>query len=213
METSVNERIKLWLKRIGETQHSFCGKIGVSTGYLSSMRNSPSHKIVRSIAMHYPSVNTQWLLYGEGEMLLTSTDVAPSASVEKKNHIPILPIAAQAGSLAEYAESVTADQCEMIAAPIKGADFAIRVDGDSMTPDYPSGSLLFVSRIDDSAFIEWGKCYVLDTTNGPVVKRVMPSDTDDSIMCVSVNPAYPPFRVSRVHIYSMFRVRACVRLE
>lgn len=34
-----------------------------------------------------------------------------------------------------------------------------------MAPEYPSGSRILIKRIDEKAFIEWGRVYVLDTMN------------------------------------------------
>lgn len=66
--------------------------------------------------------------------------------------------------------------CERVISPIKGADFAITVAGDSMAPEYPEGAKILIKKINEEAFIEWGKVYVLDTCNGTVVKKLMPSD-------------------------------------
>lgn len=41
-------------------------------------------------------------------------------------------------------ESIREEDCEFVTSPVVGADLAIPVYGDSMTPDYPSGSRVIV---------------------------------------------------------------------
>ena len=67
---------------------------------------------------------------------------------------------------------VEAYNCERMVHPIRGADFAMQVTGDSMSPEYPSGSVIICKKINEKAFIEWGKVFVLDTPNGAVIKSV-----------------------------------------
>ena len=74
--------------------------------------------------------------------------------------IPLLPIAAQGGTLKEFIVSVKDSDTEHIVSPIKGVDFAITVAGDSMAPEYPNGSQILIKKIDEKAFIDWGKAYV-----------------------------------------------------
>lgn len=126
--------------------------------------------------------------------------------VTKVHQIPLLPIEARGGSLGEYSEGVLPYQCELIQSPIKGAQFAIQVAGDSMSPDYPSGCHVFIKKIDESIFIEWGKVFVLDTANGIVIKQVHPTPDENVIECVSLNPKYAPFYVKKEHIYGWYVV-------
>ncbi|WP_278974866.1 LexA family transcriptional regulator [Alistipes finegoldii] len=120
--------------------------------------------------------------------------------------IPLLPLAAQGGSLNEFIVSVKADDCEKIVSPIKGVDFAMTVSGDSMEPEYPSGAKILLKKINEKAFIEWGRVYVLDTCNGSVIKKIMPGPTAEVVTCISINQHYPPFEVAFGDMYGMYRV-------
>ncbi len=79
-------------------------------------------------------------------------------------------------------------ECERIVSPIKDVDFAITVAGDSMAPEFPNGSQILVKKIDEKQFIEWGKAYVLDTSNGTVLKILNKSEKDGYVRCTSLNP-------------------------
>ena len=129
--------------------------------------------------------------------------------------VPLLPISAQGGSLNDFMVSVKDSECERVVSPVKGADFAITVAGDSMSPEYPSGSQIFIKKINENAFIDWGKVYVLDTCNGTVIKRIFPAEDNNprKIKCVSINPEYPPFEVSLDNVFGIYRVLLCMSVK
>ncbi len=157
----------------------------------------------------FPEVREAWFLTGEGNML-------KETQAEEENFIefvPLLPISAQGGTLNEFVVSVGVDGCEKIISPVKGADFAMEVTGDSMYPEYPSGSRILIKRINEKAFIDWGRVYVLDTCNGSVIKRIFPSGDAGKIRCVSINEEYPPFEVAFEDIYGIYRVLLCMSVK
>lgn len=125
----------------------------------------------------------------------------------------VIPTGARAGTLADFASSVAQYDCERMVTPVKGADFAIQVTGDSMSPEYPSGSVILIKKINEKAFIEWGKTYVLDTENGAVIKNVRRTDNPEVIECVSLNPAYQPFTMETRYINGWYRVLMVLSLK
>lgn len=160
------------------------------------------------IVAAFPEFNRVWLMTGEGEMLVSSH--RHNACADDGDMVLLLPISAMGGPLAGFpTEGVLPYECERMASPVKGADFAITVSGDSMAPEYTSGTKLLIKRIDPSAFIEWGKVYVLDTCNGVIVKEVRKCDGKEGrIVCHSLNPdpKYVDFEVSMGDVYGMYRV-------
>ena len=123
-----------------------------------------------------------------------------------KGTLPVIPIEAMAGTLGEFADSIHAYDCERMVSPIKGADYAIKVCGDSMTPEIPNGSQILIKRIYEEEFVEWGKIFCLDTKNGAVIKRIYPTTDPEVVECRSINPDYPPFQVNVKHINGWYRV-------
>ena len=67
-------------------------------------------------------------------------------STINKGTLPVIPIEAMAGTLGEFADSIHAYDCERMVSPIKGADYAIKVCGDSMTPEIPNGSQILIKK-------------------------------------------------------------------
>ena len=131
--------------------------------------------------------------------------------------IPLIPLDAVAGFPAESGGGVRLEDCERYVIPEfenKGANFLIRVSGDSMVPLYYSGDLLACRKITDIRFFQWGTVYVLETSQGVLVKRVQESvDHADSILCVSENSSvHHPFLLPCDDIRSLSIIVGLVRL-
>lgn len=136
-----------------------------------------------------------------------------SGNKMNRGTLPVIPTEAMAGTLGEFADSVQAYDCERMISPIKGADYAIKVCGDSMTPEIPNGSQILIKKIYEEEFVEWGKIFCLDTKNGAVIKRVYPTDDPEVVECRSVNPDYPPFKVNTRSIFGWYRVLMVLSLK
>lgn len=165
--------------------------------------------------------NEKWLLTGEGEMLINgNTNKNNQSNMKTESNNPdgyyttyLLPLSAMGGSLTGFAaDGVMLQNCEAIVSPIANVDFAITVYGDSMAPEYPSGSRILINKINPDIFIEWGKTFVLDTPNGVIVKEIWESNQEGYITCHSINPApkYKDFDVPMDEIYGMYRVLMCL---
>ncbi|PDP59481.1 S24 family peptidase, partial [Prevotella intermedia] len=208
------ERFDKYMKIKGLNDNKVTNNLGLSIGTLGKSRKENrdlSEKNIEKILNFYTDLNRTWLLTGEGSMLTTEPSLAGFNEVEY-TRVPLLPISAQGGSLNDFIVSVSLQDCEKIISPIKGADIAITISGDSMADEYPNGSIVLAKRINERAFIDWGEVYVLDTCNGVVVKTLTPSEKEDCVRCVSINPnpIYAPFEVALNDIYGVYRVMLCM---
>lgn len=186
--------------------------------------NYPSDSFLRRFNQSFDNIfSYQWLCLGEGKMIndeaqteLLSQRLGRAANVglsDEVYSIPLLPVYAQGGSLNDFVVSVKEGDCEWIISPIKGVDYAITVSGESMSPEYPSGSQVLIKKINERAFIDWGRVYVLDTCNGTVIKQLFPSEKPDKVLCKSINPEYPSFEVSLGDVYGVYRVLMCMSMK
>ena len=176
--------------------------------------SKPSTENLSRIANSIELLNTGWLLTGEGEMLRTATD---DSAADKQKALPLIPFEALAGYLSTDNEGVRLEDCERYVIPEfdrRGAEFIIRVSGSSMYPKYSNGDLLGCKKIENILFFQWGKIYVLDTSQGALVKRVYEHENKDFVMLVSDNKdVYPPFPIPKSDIRSLSIVVGGVRLE
>ena len=183
-----------------ENKRDLANKLGVSYSYICNSFGTDKRFPTRSILKKM-------------QALIDNSEENGNMVFANVYQVPLLPIEARGGTLNEYSEGVMPYQCEKITTPIKGADFCIQVTGDSMSPDYPSGCHVFIKKVDSSIFIEWGHVYVLDTANGIVIKEVHPTNDEDVIQCVSINPKYSPFFVRKEHIYGWYAVLMTMALK
>lgn len=69
MDSSVKERLEEYLRSQGISKTEFGRQVGVSSAYVSAIRQSISPTVIKSIALKYPNLNIDWLLTGDGIML------------------------------------------------------------------------------------------------------------------------------------------------
>jgi SOS-response transcriptional repressor LexA len=206
--TTAKERLKFFIRQKNMTIQDFCNRLDVSPTYVNNFRKGFGHDVEDKVTTLWPDLNLRWLMFGEGEMYVVSD--RQKVGVE----VPLLPVVARAGSLSEWSDGVTMAECERVVSPVRGVDFAIRINGDSMTPDYPSGSIAYIKKVNEASFIEWGSTYALDTHNGTVVKKLMPSiSDDDAVRCVSINTDYPPFEIKKKEIIGFYKVVARIIID
>jgi phage repressor protein C with HTH and peptisase S24 domain len=111
--------------------------------------------------------------------------------------------------------SVMELDCERYVVPVfKGADFLIPVKGSSMYPKYSSGDIVACKKVPmEGLFFQWNKVYVLDTVQGPLIKRVAKGSTENTILAVSENPKYEPFELHLEQLRAVAIVMGVIRLE
>jgi phage repressor protein C with HTH and peptisase S24 domain len=187
---------------------------------------------------HFIDISPEWLITGNGEMLRESIDesrnmtvqsaikeVFGSNEMDKKSNvlvatnshnqgIPLIPLDAMAG-YAQGSSQILELDCERFIVPtFKGADYLITVKGSSMNPKYNSGDIVACKNLPLSdIFFQWNKVYVIDTIQGPLIKRVEPGSDDTHIQLISDNPKYKPFNLKISEINAIALVIGVIRLE
>lgn len=177
---------------LARTQRDFAALLGINEKGFSAAMNGNEKYLTDSLIAKVTKFYEENVEQG--------SDTNPAKT------LPVIPIEAMAGTLGEFADSIHAYDCERMVSPIKGADYAIKVCGDSMTPEIPNGSQILIKKIYEDEFVEWGKIFCLDTRNGAVIKRIYPTTNPDVIECRSINPDYPPFQINVKNINGWYRV-------
>lgn len=178
------------------TQGDFARLLGISQNSISAAKNGDERYLTDNLVERIQAIMEQ-------------ATPAPDITVT----IPVLPTEAMAGTLGDFALAVQDYECERMVSPVKGADFAIKIQGDSMSPEYPSGSVCLIKKVNEKAFIEWGKVYVLDTENGAVIKQIRRTDRENVVECVSLNPAFQPFTIDCSYIKGWYRILMMISLK
>ena len=221
MNETIFDRISTIVEKFGNGKNTvFASLIGVSEANVRNYKNGvmPKADFLEKIARSF-DININWLLTGEGNMLRTESEKEENISVAHPSDspmegIPLIPISAMAGAFTGE-QTVLEYECERFVVPtFKGAEFLISVKGSSMYPKYNSGDIVACKRLPmDDIFFQWNKVYVLDTDQGPLIKRVKPGSDKEHVLIVSDNERYEPFELPLERIYHVALVIGVIRLE
>ena len=211
MENSVRQRIK-----------QFIENNNISINALSKGNSALQRKLQRQVnegasitidTIEYlqgycPRLNSEWLLRGRGEMYLPESADANQGIQETR---PRIPYDAAAGALTVGVDGVMEYECEQVPLinTLPKYDFTILVRGESMMPEIQSGDEIACALISESAFIQWGRVHVLDTSQGIVVKRIY--EKGDGILCKSDNLRYSEYVIPKSEIYHIALVVGLIR--
>ena len=68
--------------------------------------------------------------------------------------------------------------------------------------------------IETGRVIDFGKAYILDTVDGPVVKYIAPGSDDEHLTCISANkdPRFAQYEVLKEDILGMYLVVMCMKM-
>ena len=222
----LKDRILTFIQKQRIKKVEFYSKTGISPSNFkgSGLYSEIGGEMMAKIVSAYPSLDANWLLTGEGEMIrgkgygnndnFTTGDIQfPSG----KERIPLISIDA----IAKYTSgdiSITDNELiEIYDVPDfnqKEVKYMIRISGNSMYPRYSSGDILACRPITNVTFFQWGKVYVLNTDQGSLVKRLYQGESDKYIECRSDNKEqYPPFQILKESIRSISIVVGVIRLE
>ncbi len=214
MSESLIDRFISLMAHFDMTPNAFAKKSTLDPSHWNKMLAGEANitaKTLEKISCAFPSINMNWVKTGQGAMI-KDMELPPKggkalSQLESPNTIPLLPIEAVAGGLAGISDGVMLRDCRQIIPPVSGADWAIQISGDSMEPELSSGTILYIKRINNKAFIPWGNTMVVDTENGVVVKKLYPVDNQSEyIEARSVNPNYPPYLIETSSIYGIYRI-------
>jgi len=202
-------------KRKINSQRDFCLKFGLSESFFTEIkmrRSGINPDKLHNIQEEY-KIYEDYLIYGNG---VIPEDKTENLEIDFKTHeqgIPLIPISAMAGAFTGDM-SILECECERFIIPaFKGADFLIRINGLSMFPNYNSGDIVACKKLALDTFFQWNKVYVVDTDQGPIIKRIKKGSSQESVLIVSDNPDYDDFELNRSSIYHIAIVIGGIWLE
>lgn len=210
MDTKSN--LLIYLKKKNLSKADFYKTTGLSNGFLDKGGSVTSANL-ETILKNYPDLSLDWLVTSHGPMLRKDLPVARPSDTG----VPLVPIDAIAGIPAGDNLGLRFIDCEHYIVPEfanLNVEYMIRVSGSSMYPKYSNGDILACRRVQDLLFFQWGKIYVIDSSQGALVKRVFEDKDPERILLVSDNEEkYPPFSIPISDIRSVSIVLGVIRLE
>lgn len=223
--TTIKDRFNILIDHYADGNKSkFAAEIGVAHTVIENVvgarLGNPSFSLLRNLLHRFPDVNPKWLIVGEGKILKdkNSSLEVPMKELQGVNSVPLIPFEAIAGFGGNDNEGIRYEDCAQYTVPEfekSGVEFVVRVSGSSMYPKYSSGDILACKKIYDILFFQWGKIYVIDSSQGILVKRIYEdNESTDNIILVSDNKEkYPPFPMPKSDIRSLSIVLGVIRME
>ena len=211
MKHAIKERIIEFINYKGISKNAFENACNMSKRYLSNLKGTPGARIIKNIHDAFPELNTTWLITGTGEMLSKDTENQEPTILEE-NRAPILPTAV-AGSpdtdILKYVqknhENLELSHVVVLDTPI---DMWHIIRDDAMFPTFKVGdkiALLAYNKGEESPIP--GKIYAVDTTsNGLVIRKLIPEENVGYIAKSLNEERYPDFIIKEEEIIRIFRI-------
>lgn len=201
---SVKQRIKDVIAHIGIPQKEFEKRIGVSNGYVNSISKSIGAEPLKGIIREFPTINEDWILYGEGNMLkpkegnVAFLGVARNAMGEGTvpvRFFEVTPTATFQEFCAGESESPTSIEILPVGGEALDESFCVfEIRGDSMAPQINDYARVLCQEVPPTKWHTLNKCVVVIAyADKFVIKRITANrlQSEDWLELASDNPDYP----------------------
>ncbi len=186
MKTIV-EKLKEYLDNKGIAVSVAEKEIGLSNGSLSKPFNTGTTiktDTLEKFLIHYNDINSDWLLRDKEFNYVNNEQ-------ETKETFRLIPLYDGVMTATKMAQELTPqyEPVEMVNAGdwFRDATAAMRVHGDSMYPDYVSGSIVAMKEVFNKRLIVYGQDYLIETSEYRVLKRLQKSENKQSWLACSTN--------------------------
>jgi hypothetical protein len=219
-------------KNIIKNATDFAKEVGISNSMMTELakgRSKVGTKAIHNSVLKY-YLNTDWLYTGQGEML-KNTEKSDVKFYESGNIpsgrklIPFYDIETEAGTIQVSNMEDGNEPAEYIDAGdwFLDAESAMRVHGDSMFPEYKSGSIIVMREVFDKRLIVYGEDYMIQTLEYRAIKRLYKGNNESCWIACSVNDEvwekgpmagrliYEPFDIFLDDVIKVCRVLGCVK--
>ena len=222
-------RLERVIKWTGLSINSFALTIGLKRSenlyQIKKGNNGISRDLAELITAKYPSVSKGWLLTGEGEMLKNGIahETDNGTTIGSGRVIPYYDAEVAAGTEygMEMMQTAPVGVIE-IGGLLKDSEFAMRVYGNSMVPNYPAGCVIGLRQYNEH-FIEPGTVYVIETEENRFLKRLYYTKDKKAFRCMSDNHMkhengpmegeyfYPEFEIPFEDVRRLLRVTGVIK--
>lgn len=96
---------------------------------------------------------------------------------------------------------------------ISGASFCVYMTGKAMEPDLHPGDVLICQYIETPKYLEFGRVYFIETSQGYMVRRIMIGRVEGSLLLTSPNEFFENIEIAKSNIQSYSLILGKLRLE
>lgn len=208
----LKSRLIEFIEHKGLSVQSFELQCSLSNGAVSKMGNNTRRSTIDKISKSYPELNTNWLLTGEGNMLLDSLESLPQKSFTIG--VPYYNVDFIGGFDIVLNDQTAKPEYLIDFKKYNEATCWCNVTGHSMEPEITHGDIIALKKIEDKSFLPLGEVYAIVTTNGMrTIKRLGPSSDPKCYTLVPTNksPEYGIQELPKDMIQHIFQVLGCMK--
>lgn len=159
------------------------------------------------------NINSDWLLYGQGDMFVQTNGVTSGDKVEFG--VPFFNVNLSEITFSETGMFREPPEYYVNFRPFNDCDAFLPIYGDSMYPKYASGEIIAIREITNFDIIQWGEAYLVvadETANNiTTVKLIFEHPDPQKIVLRSSNPNFKGDTVlSKNVLQRMFLVKGKV---
>lgn len=204
-------------KGIVHTQKDVSEKLNIVTSNLSKAFNGDNEYLTIGFVERFNNAfnnifDTNWLLTGEGEMLVNADSNHPIINTNKG--VPYYNVDFIGGfDLVENEQTTTPDYY-IDFQKYNTADCWCNVTGHSMEPAISSGDIIALKEIKDWAkFLPFGEIYAIVTSEHRTIKKVTGSLNPERFLLIPLNPdiEFQPQEIPTSIIVKVYKVLGCVK--
>ena len=156
-------------------------------------------------------INPEWLLTGNGNMLKTGFN--GKRRIDRSNLVLDSSLGRFDGFSIGDSKFMEYENEQFLIPTFKESDTLVQVKGDAMYPKYNNGDIVACKKLMvDGLFFQWDKVYVLDTSQGSLIKRIKKGKDSDHILLVSENDSFEAFELNISNIFGISLVIGVIRL-
>lgn len=170
MSTESYQRLEMVIQWAGVTKHAFAMKIGMKRSEnlyrIIRKKENMSLRISAQILETYRQINRNWLIYGEGEMLLKEEPYDKQSNIPYYANLP--------------KESTDKKPLLNFNIPIfNEIDLAVNVSDKALEPLLPMGSIILLKQCFSNTII-YGQPYYIETADLSVVRILRKKENSES---------------------------------
>ncbi|WP_394776705.1 helix-turn-helix transcriptional regulator [Flavobacterium sp.] len=220
------ERVKEYLIFKGISKYKFCQLLGFSNKFLDNSENMGTDKACK-ILHHFPDINAEWLLTGNGNMVKTDHENDENRTKQKfvtdtklkDQNIPVYDVRTADEIIDLFLTEENQTSIGYINTPkLVKCDGALYIIGDSMYPLLKNGDIAIYKKVlNHQQNIIWGEMYLIcvinDGNESFFIRYLKPSEQEGYVQFISQNTQHPTIEFPITSIKALALVKASIRIN
>lgn len=202
----INELLKKIRQENGYTLEFMSKRLKVSQPFLSNVENSKkkvSKELYEKMLDAFPTYKNQIekAYFDTQDVNFNSAFLKERSNVEKNEYtnfiqIPLYGMASAGNGYINQNEEIELITLPVINGNVKKTNFAAKVNGDSMEPDFKNGDIIVIDTdIDFDIRALNGKEAMVDVGEERYLKKIQFEKGTGDLTLISYNPAYPDIKI------------------